>query len=367
MVGEGDAIAPERLERILAPLQRDDPELIVRLEAADGTVIAGDRDASAALPPEPPTCIRDLIVDGTIGGRLVATGRHIDVPAVGAALDALAVALVELATEGRSHAGEVVRRDLARQSHREELEVELAHGRQQQRRIVSLVAPDVPGYELASHYEAAREVGGDFFELFRQGRRGRPLSVVIADVTGKGIAAALLMAYARPLLHGAIDRRKGPADALSRTNRILVGERRSALFITAVCAELDVQSGALVLANAGHEPPLLVPADGSPIRELGSAGPLLGMFASLGLTDTRVELAPGDLLLLYTDGVTDAQGPSGDRFGDDRLLATLEATRGSTAQDVVDRLRDSIDGFQGGVEPADDVTVVALRRRPVGA
>ena len=98
------------------------------------------------------------------------------------------------------------------------IDEELAHGRRLQRSFVSLVAPDVPGYEMASHYEAAREVGGDFFDLFRLRRRGRPLSVVIADVTGKGIAAALLMAFSRPLLHSAIDQTTGPAAALERTN-----------------------------------------------------------------------------------------------------------------------------------------------------
>src|SRR4029077_5530568 len=101
-------------------------------------------------------------------------------------------------------------------SHR--IEQEPAHGRGLQHSFVSLVAPDVPGYDLASHYEAAREVGGDFFDLFRMRRRGRPLSVVIADVTGKGIAAALLMAFSRPLLHAAVDNTTGPAEALERTN-----------------------------------------------------------------------------------------------------------------------------------------------------
>ena len=102
------------------------------------------------------------------------------------------------------------------------IDEELAHGRRLQRSFVSLVAPDVPGFDIASHYEAAREVGGDFFDLFRLRRRGQPLSVVIADVTGKGIAAALLMAFSRPLLHAAIDHTTGPAEALERTNRILV-------------------------------------------------------------------------------------------------------------------------------------------------
>ena len=150
------------------------------------------------------------------------------------------------------------------------MEEELARGRRLQRSFVSLTPPDVPGYDIAAHYEAAREVGGDFFDLFRLRRRGRPLSVVIADVTGKGIAAALLMAFVRPLLHAAIDHTTGPADALERTNRILVDERRSSLFITALAGRLDLRTGHLRLAN--RPPPLIIRADGSPPTWL-RAGP----------------------------------------------------------------------------------------------
>ena len=149
-------------------------------------------------------------------------------------------------------------------SPRPTLEAELAHGRRLQRSFVSLVPPDVPGYDIASHYEAAREVGGDFFDLFRLRRRGRPLSIVIADVTGKGIAAALLMAFARPLLHAAIDHTIGPADGPRADEH---GARRRAPHArcsSPPCArDWTCRTGRLLLANAGHEPPLFIPADGS--------------------------------------------------------------------------------------------------------
>ena len=103
-------------------------------------------------------------------------------------------------------------------AHARRIEQELALGRQLQRSFVVLAGPEVPGYDVASDYEQAYEVGGDFFDVFRLVRRGRPLSIVVADVTGKGIASALLMAFARPLLHAAIDNTTGPADALERTN-----------------------------------------------------------------------------------------------------------------------------------------------------
>ena len=260
--------------------------------------------------------------------------------------------------------GEVAARH-AINAHR--LDEELAHGRRLQRSFVSLVAPEVPGFDVASHYEAAREVGGDFFDLFRLRRRGRPLSVVIADVTGKGIAAALLMAFSRPLLHAAIDHTTGPAAALERTNRILVDERRSSLFITALCARIDVRTGHLCVANAGHEPPLIVRADGSPIECLLGSGPLIGAFPHLDLPEVGTDLEPGDLVLLYTDGVTDARSADGERFDEWRLFEAVEGVRGGTAREVIDAVAGAVDRFQGPVEPADDITIVAIRRLPVAA
>jgi sigma-B regulation protein RsbU (phosphoserine phosphatase) len=308
----------------------------------------------------------DVTIDGEVAGRLVATGPAARTPAVAAAIASLAVALAELATEVRAR-GDMER---ALQGLRSSVAAsalgvdatELAKGRRQQRSIVSLVPPDVPGYDLASHYAAAREIGGDFFELFHLARRGRSLGVVIADVTGKGLDAALLMAFSRPVMHSALNAARGPAEALERTNRVLVDERRGTLFITAACAVLEPRTGRVRLAIAGHEPPLLIPADGGPIRPVGDPGVLLGAFASLGAGEIGVRLARGDVLLFYTDGVTDARSPSRTRFGDARLLSTIEAARGGSAHDVVAAIRSEVETFQGTEEPADDLTMVAIGR-----
>ena len=274
-----------------------------------------------------------------------------DGPAAG---DPTTVAALEAMADGL---GQLAEADVRR------IASELEHGRHQQRSFVSLHAPDVPGYDLASHYEAAREIGGDFFELFRMHRRRRPVGIVIADVTGKGVAAGMLMAFARPVIHAALDASIGPVDALGRTNRILVDEIRSGLFITAIAGVLDVPSGRLRLANAGHEPPLLVPRDGGPIAPIEGSGVLLGAFRSLGVRELVARLGPGDILLLYTDGVTDALGPSGERFGEPRLLGTIDGARHGSAHDVVDALRDAVAVFRGSVPPADDVTIVAVGRQ----
>ena len=169
---------------------------------------------------------------------------------------------------------------------------------------------------------------------------------MVADVTGKGVAAALLMAFARPLLHAAVDHATGPAEALERTNRVLVEERRSPLFITALCATLALPSGRLRLANAGHEPPLLVRRDGAPVEPIEVAGPLLGVFGSLGLFEAEVELGPGDVIVFYTDGVTDARASSGERSEDGRLLAAIEAARDGTAAEIVESIVDQDRGHR---------------------
>ena len=341
---------PDRIDRVLAPFAADGAGLAVVVEDLDGSPIAGSTaggptgdasDASAAHD----RAIRDISSNGSTVARLVANGPATQDPAVSAALDALAIGLGELA--------EVSTRIPPS---------ELALGRLHQRSIVSLRAPEVPGYDLASHYEAAREIGGDFFELFRLRRRRRTIGVVIADVTGKGIAAGLMMAFARPVIHAALDAAPGPAVALERTNRILVAELHTRLFITALVGSLDAGSGRLRLANAGHEPPLLVPGNGGPIANVTCGGLLLGAFTTLGLAEVELELAPGDLLLLYTDGVTDAADASGERFGEPRLYATLDATRGRSAHEVMAAIRDEVVSFRGAVEPTDDVTIVAVGR-----
>lgn len=284
-------------------------------------------------------------------GRVVGRGDGMIVEAVVASLTNALAALA--GTTHEHHPGGAA-------AHR--LEAELALSRRIQRSLIPLTPPDLRGFEVATHYEAAREVGGDFFDVFPLRDRAGRAGIVIADVTGKGIAAALLMAFARPLIRSAIDQARDPLLALERTNAILVQERRSALFITALAAVLDLRTHVLRLGNAGHEPPLFVPAGGRPIGWLTASGPLLGAFPSLDLVPCELTLAPGDLVLLYTDGVTDTGAASGERFGDERLIAAVEGARDGSARDIVDAVVAATRAFQGDMPAADDVAMVALRR-----
>ena len=353
----------ELLNEILVPFAGLGSAITVSIEDADGRRLAGtgaDPSVSPELDGEP-CATHDIRSEGDVIARVTARGRDAATPAVAATIEALATALAALVSEAKARqAAESALTSAAAERHRR-IDDELAFGRRLQRSFVSLVAPEVPGYDLASHYEPAHEVGGDFFDLFRLLRRGRPLSIVVADVTGKGVAAALLMAFARPLIHAAVDNSTGPADALERTNRVL-RERRASLFITALCATLTLSTGRLRLANAGHEPPLLIRRDGSPIKPIEGSGPLLGAFRALDLMESEVELRAGDVVVFYTDGVTDARSSSGDRFEDVRLLEAIESVPGGTAHDVVEAIRLAVGRFQAGMAPADDVTVVAIGR-----
>ena len=225
---------------------------------------------------------------------------------------------------------------------------------------------EADGWEITSEYRPARSIGGDFFDVFPilDPARPRHLGVVIADVSGKGISAALLMAFVRPIMRSALDRSADPVEALERTNSILVDERRTGLFVTILAGVLDLDSGWFSYANGGHELPLVVPADGSEARPIPGGGPLLGMFGRLGVDLVRLRIEPGDALVLYTDGVTDARAPDGERFGEARFLSALVGTaRGAgpaPCRDVID----DVLAFQGDEDPADDLALLVVRRLP---
>ena len=186
------------------------------------------------------------------------------------------------------------------------------------------------------------------------------------------------MAFVRPVMRTALDRSGDPVEALNRTNRILVEERPTGMLVTVLAATLDLDSGELVFANGGHEPPLLVPAvggeSGGAPRWIEGHGTLLGAFRDPGLERGTVTIPVGGRLLLYTDGITDATSPDGERYGEDRLRDAAVAGRGQTnagdgeptAGETVQGVIDGVLRFQGDADPADDLALLVLRRLPAG-
>jgi sigma-B regulation protein RsbU (phosphoserine phosphatase) len=185
-------------------------------------------------------------------------------------------------------------------------------------------------------------------------------------VSGKGIAAAVMMAFVRAVMRSALDRTGDPVGALELMNRILVDERRTGLFVTILAGVLDLDTGVFEFANAGHEPPLLAAADGSEPRWVEGGGPLVGMFGRLDLALQRVTIEPGERIVLYTDGITDAASPAGERFGAGRFLRTIarSCVSDGTAEDTRRAVIDSVLRFQRDAQPADDLALLVFRRLP---
>jgi sigma-B regulation protein RsbU (phosphoserine phosphatase) len=243
------------------------------------------------------------------------------------------------------------------------IEQELAIGRRIQVSLMPRTFPALPGWEFGSAYEAAREVGGDFYDAFRLRYRPQEFGLAMADVTGKGVAPALLMADTRALIHAAADHTDDPATCLSAVNRILVEERRTALFVTAFHAVVDGPSGETRYASAGHDPQFVLRSDGS-LTVLDATGILLGISADFDIETKAVTLEPGDALVLYTDGVTEARDTKGGFYGEERFLRLLTTCGDRTAPEIVATILDDVRAFRDEAEPFDDIALLVVRRQP---
>jgi serine phosphatase RsbU (regulator of sigma subunit) len=245
--------------------------------------------------------------------------------------------------------------DLTR-THRERLERELEMARQVQVSLLPGDLPPIPGFELAAQWHAAREVAGDFYDVFplADGRWG----FVVADVSDKGAPAALYMAMVRSLIRSNASRQTSPAATLMRVNADIMAHSSSDMFVTIFYGILDPGTAVFTYAGAGHDPPLLRRASGE-IERLMPTGPLVGILKNLVLQEAAVELAADDLLLLYTDGVTDALSEAGEEYRRSRLIKQLETVPG-TAVPVLSHIYHDLMAFIGTAPQPDDITLLAL-------
>ena len=248
---------------------------------------------------------------------------------------------------------------------RERVAQELTIGRRIQLGLVPRRFPEAAGWTFAAVYEPALEVGGDLFDAFRIRGRNDQIGALVADVAGKGIPAALAMADARALLHAAADNADGPAEALARVNRILVQERRTGLPLTAALLVVEVATGRMRYASAGHEAPLVARCTGV-VEPLVAGGPILGMFGDAAFEEREASLEPGDALVLYTDGVTDARDERRRFFGDERLLAVVGGACGRTADVVANAIVGEVRAFRGAAPAYDDVALLVIERHRGG-
>lgn len=241
---------------------------------------------------------------------------------------------------------------------RERLETEVQLARQIQQTFIPEVLPSHPNWQLSARWRTARQVGGDFYDVLPL--PDDRIGLFIADVADKGMPAALFMALTRTLVRAAAAETSSPAEALRRVNELLLPDTKQGMFVTAVYAVLDWNTGELTYANAGHNPPLWVRRDA--IEKLTRTGIALGASDDPHMQERTIHLAEGESLLFYTDGLTEAFNLEDDMFGEERLLRAVGWQESASADDMIQTVESALDDFAGNAPPSDDLTMLAVRR-----
>lgn len=255
---------------------------------------------------------------------------------------------------------QLVKEQEAEARERERVEHELQVAQLIQQNFLPKRTPDVPGWQLAAHYRPAREVGGDFYDFIElpEGRIG----LVIGDVTGKGVPAALVMAATRSVLRGAAPRLVEPGPVMARVNDLMCEDMPPKMFVTCQYFVLDPATGRLVFANAGHDLPYVRGGDG--VRELRATGMPLGLMPGMPYDPVETTLEPDETMILTSDGVAECHAPDGEMFGFPRMQGVMAAHPGGIG--LIDHLLSEQARFVGpDWEQEDDVTIVAIARSPV--
>ncbi|MFN8426442.1 MAG: GAF domain-containing protein [Anaerolineales bacterium] len=242
---------------------------------------------------------------------------------------------------------------------RERLETEVQLARQIQQTFIPDSLPQVEGWEFSARWKTARQVGGDFYDVIDL--PNNRIGLFIADVADKGVPAALFMALTRTLVRAAVLETESPAEALRRVNDLLIPDTKQGMFVTAVYAVLDFEKNELTYVNAGHNPPILVKRDGMTER-LTRTGIALGAAEDARYEQRVIQLSSDDSVLFYTDGLTESFNNDGDLFGEARLTEAILANHCSSASHLMDVVEKALLDFAQDVPPADDLTMLAVRR-----
>jgi serine phosphatase RsbU (regulator of sigma subunit) len=258
---------------------------------------------------------------------------------------------------------QLVRQQQQEAQERERIEQELRIARLIQQTLLPKMLPELPGYDVAAYYQPAREVGGDFYD-FLELEDGR-LGLVVGDVTDKGVPAALVMATTRTMLRAAAQRLFSPGEVLRRANDALVTDIPPNMFITCLYAILDIESGRLVYANAGHDLPYrrrVGRTSEGAAEELRATGMPLGLMPGMSYEEKEIVLEAGESVLFYSDGLVEAHDPKREMFGFPRLQG-LVGTHRTGGSSLIGFLLSELTRFTGEEwEQEDDITLVTLER-----
>ena len=244
---------------------------------------------------------------------------------------------------------------------KERLEKELQVAAEIQMSILPDVLPAPEGFDCGGRILPARQVGGDFYDVFELGN-GK-MGVLIGDVSDKGVPSAIFMARAHALIIAEADNSTSPGAVLRMVNEHITRLEKSTQFVTALYGVLDTLTGEFSYARAGHEPPLLIGERGDIHRLPHEPGMALGLWEDMLLDENSIRLAKGSLVVMFTDGMTDCRDPNGAPFGLERIKETMRGLRSLSAQAACDRLFSTLMDYQNGAKQDDDVTLLAIHAK----
>jgi len=367
MIGEQEANAP--LQTMVRKVQSDYAGIPYRL---------GDQITGWMLKNQQPLVINDLVTDGRFRlppeASSVKTLMCVPLRLKGKMIGVLSV-FDKRGGEEFSESDQRLLTIIAAQSaqiiesvrlYEEEvkmkrIEQELDTAREIQVKLLPKGAPQIAGYDIAARSEAARQVGGDSYDFLETGD-GR-VALCLADVSGKGISASLLMANVLATIRTLSLTENSLSARLEQANKLLYDSTDSDKFVTMFYAALDSAKHELTYSNAGHNPPILMTAAGE-VRRLEIGGPILGVLPNFKFEQSAVELAAGDLLLMFTDGFSEAMNARLEEFGEEPLVEILKENREQPAAETVEKLFAAAVEFCGEAPQTDDMTAMVLRRLP---
>nr|CBH37889.1 conserved hypothetical membrane protein, SpoIIE and 5TMR of 5TMR-LYT family [uncultured archaeon] len=240
---------------------------------------------------------------------------------------------------------------------RKRYELKMAHDIQQS--FLPDAIPDLPGFELAAQNIPAKEVGGDFYDFIpiSEGKIG----LTIADVSGKGVPAALFMALARTIVRAKATRSSSVREVIRDANSLITADAKSGMFVTLFYAVLDVSERTLTYVSAGHNPPMIFKAKTGTLMRLDAKGIALGAIEDIELEERKIILDGGDIVVFYTDGVTEAINKKEVQFGEERLITTIKMNHELSANDMIEKIKGEVLAFCGDEPQFDDITLMALK------
>ncbi|HNY13131.1 MAG TPA: SpoIIE family protein phosphatase, partial [Candidatus Wallbacteria bacterium] len=239
-----------------------------------------------------------------------------------------------------------------------EKEIDVARGIQQ--KLIPKTPPVLAGIDIYAVNRAAKTVSGDYYDFLNHDDEGKKIGFVIADVSGKGVPAALIMAMTRAILRTQVVDNYSPADILYKTNNFLITDMENNRYVTMFYGLLDIDTLEYTYVKAGHNPPLWMHGDTLEIDVLDAMGFFVGMFDSARYEEKKIKLATGDKLILFTDGVIEAMNEANEEYGQDRFVSVIKKYNDFDARSLVDKVLKDIELFVGAAPQSDDITLMVI-------